>query len=179
MQNSPYHYGARTENDIVMTAVSLRAYAFGLIAFRRIKVLAPRFFARQNLNTPVTVGILAMAANMVFNLMLIWPLAHAGLALASALSAFLIAGMLGWLLHMQGVLVFQPGWGRYDIQLIEGCALMSAGLWWLTPEWLQWLEWSVWARVQWLALLVVAGAAVYFAWLAALGVRWWHFRLRG
>ena len=56
---------------------------------------------------------------------------------------------------------------------------MSAGLWWLTPEWLQWLEWSVWARVQWLALLVVAGAAVYFAWLAALGMRWRHFRLRG
>ena len=176
---SLFHYGAMTENDIVMAAMSLRAYAFGLIAFMLIKVLAPGFFARQNVKTPVKVGILAMVANMVFNLMLIWPLAHAGLALATALSAFLNAGLLGWLLHKQGVLVFQPGWGRYAIQLIGGCALMSAGLWWLTPEWLQWLEWSVWARVQWLALLVVAGAAVYFAWLAALGVRWQHFRLRG
>ncbi|WP_442907071.1 murein biosynthesis integral membrane protein MurJ [Billgrantia diversa] len=176
---SLFHYGAMTEHDIAMAAMSLRAYSFGLVAFMLIKVLAPGFFARQNTKTPVKVGIIAMVANMVFNLILIWPLAHAGLALATALSAFLNAGLLGWLLHKQGVLVFQPGWGRYAVQLIGGCMVMSAGLAWLSPDWQQWLGWGVWTRVQWLALLVIAGAAVYFAWLAALGVRPRHFRMRG
>ncbi|MEQ4539910.1 MAG: murein biosynthesis integral membrane protein MurJ [Billgrantia sp.] len=176
---SLFHYGAMTEHDIVMAAMSLRAYAFGLVAFMLIKVLAPGFFARQNTKTPVKVGIIAMVANMVFNLILIWPLAHAGLALATALSAFLNAGLLGWLLHKQGVLVFQPGWGRYAVQLVGGCVVMSVGLAWLAPEWQQWLEWGVATRVQWLALLVVVGAAIYFAWLAALGVRPRHFRMKG
>ncbi len=174
-----FHYGAMTDRDIAMAAMSLRAYAFGLVAFMLIKVLAPGFFARQDTATPVKVGIIAMVANMVFNLILIWPLAHAGLALATALSAFLNAGLLGWLLKKQGVLVFQPGWGRYAIQLLGGCAVMGLGLAWLAPEWQAWLTWSVWTRAGWLAVLVVAGAAVYFAWLAAFGVRLRHFRMKG
>ncbi|WP_089714451.1 murein biosynthesis integral membrane protein MurJ [Halomonas daqiaonensis] len=174
-----FHYGAMTEHDIAMAAMSLRAYAFGLVAFMLIKVLAPGFFARQNTATPVKVGIIAMVANMVFNLILVWPLAHAGLALATALSAFLNAGLLGWLLYRQGVLVFQPGWRRYAVQLLGGCTVMSLGLAWLAPEWQAWLDWSVWTRAGWLAVLVLAGVAVYFAWLMAFGVRIRHFRMKG
>ncbi len=175
---SLFHYGAMTEHDITMAAMSLRAYAVGLVAFMLIKVLAPGFFARQDTKTPVKVGIVAMVANMVFNLILIWPLAHAGLALATALSAFMNAGMLGWLLRREGVLVFQPGWGRYGVQLLGGCTVMVAGLAWLAPEWQAWLGWSVWARAAWLGALVLAGAGLYFAWLAATGVRLRHFRMK-
>lgn len=176
---SLFHYGAMTERDIAMAAMSLRAYSLGLVAFMLIKVLAPGFFARQDTKTPVKVGIIAMVANMVFNLILIWPLAHAGLALATALSAFMNAGMLGWLLRKQGVLVFQPGWGRYAVQLLGGCGVMGLGLWWLSPDWQAWLGWGVEQRVVWLTALVVGGAALYFAWLAVTGVRLRHFRMRG
>ncbi len=176
---SLFHYGAMTEHDIAMAAMSLRAYAVGLVAFMLIKVLAPGFFARQDTKTPVKVGIIAMVANMVFNLILIWPLAHAGLALATALSAFLNAGLLGWLLRREGVLVFQPGWKRYAVQLLGGCAVMVAGLAWLAPDWPAWLGWSVWTRAAWLAALVALGAGLYFAWLAATGVRLRHFRMKG
>lgn len=175
---SLFHYGAMTEHDITMAAMSLRAYAVGLVAFMLIKVLAPGFFARQDTKTPVKVGIVAMVANMVFNLILIWPLAHAGLALATALSAFMNAGMLGWLLRREGVLVFQPGWGRYGVQLLGGCTVMVAGLAWLAPEWQAWLGWSVWTRAAWLGVLVFAGAGLYFAWLAATGIRLRHFRMK-
>ncbi|WP_051233954.1 murein biosynthesis integral membrane protein MurJ [Halomonas halocynthiae] len=172
-----FHYGAMTDHDISMSAMSLRAYSVGLVAFMLIKVLAPGFFARQDTKTPVKVGIVAMVANMLFNLLLIWPLAHAGLALATAMSAFLNAGLLGWLLYRDGVLVFQPGWRRYAVQLVGGCVLMGIGLSWLMPEWQQWLGWSLWQRVSWLLLLVVVGTAIYFAWLAALGMRLRHFRI--
>ena len=175
---SLFHYGAMTERDIAMAAMSLRAYSLGLVAFMLIKVLAPGFFARQDTKTPVKVGIIAMVANMVFNLILIWPLAHAGLALATALSAFMNAGLLGWLLRKQGVLVFQPGWGRYAVQLLGGCAVMGLGLAWAAPDWQAWLGWGIWQRVAWLAALVLGGAALYFAWLAATGVRLRHFRMK-
>ncbi|UYF99411.1 MULTISPECIES: murein biosynthesis integral membrane protein MurJ [unclassified Halomonas] len=172
-----FHYGAMTDSDIQMSAMSLRAYAVGLVAFMLIKVLAPGFFARQDTKTPVKVGIVAMVANMVFNLLLIWPLAHAGLALATALSAFLNAGLLGYLLYREKVLVFQPGWGRYAIQLIGGSALMGAALYLLTPPWQAWLDFSLWTRIGWVAGLMALGGGLYFAWLAAWGLRLRHFRL--
>lgn len=172
-----FHYGAMTDNDIQMAAMSLRAYAFGLVAFMLIKVLAPGFFARQDTKTPVKVGIIAMVANMVFNLLLIWPLAHAGLALATALSAFLNAGLLGYLLYRQKVLIFQPGWGRYAVQLVGGSALMSSALYLVAPDWQAWLEFELWQRIYWVAGLVVLGGGLYFAWLTALGLRLRHFKM--
>ena len=174
-----FHYGAMTDNDIQMAAMSLRAYAFGLVAFMLIKVLAPGFFARQDTKTPVKVGIIAMVANMVFNLLLIWPLAHAGLALATALSAFLNAGLLGYLLYRQQVLVFQPGWGRYAVQLVGGSVLMSVALMLVSPDWQVWLEFGLWQRVSWVAGLVVLGSGLYFIWLTALGLRLRHFKMNG
>ncbi|MDP4559307.1 murein biosynthesis integral membrane protein MurJ [Halomonas meridiana] len=174
-----FHYGAMTDNDIQMAAMSLRAYAFGLVAFMLIKVLAPGFFARQDTKTPVKVGIIAMVANMVFNLLLIWPLAHAGLALATALSAFLNAGLLGYLLYRQQVLVFQPGWRRYAVQLVGGSVLMSVALMLVSPDWQVWLEFGLWQRVRWVAGLVVLGGGLYFIWLTALGLRLRHFKMNG
>lgn len=176
---SLFHYGAMTDHDIVMAARSLRAYALGLLPFMLIKVLAPGYFARQDTKTPVKIGIVAMLANMVFNLLLIWPLAHAGLALATSLSACLNAGLLGWGLKRRGVLRFQPGWGRYALTLGAGCVIMGGGIWWWIPEWHAWLDWDVWQRAVTLLGLTLGGAVVYFGWLALCGVRLRHFRLRG
>lgn len=176
---SLFHYGAMTDHDIAMAAMSLRAYAIGLIAFMLIKVLAPGYFARQDTKTPVKIGIVAMVANMALNLALIVPLAHAGLALATAISAFLNAGLLARGLRRQGVLIFQPGWGRYAWQLGGGCVLLSAGLWGISPSWQAWLVWDVWHRALVLSGLVVGGITLYFAWLVLVGIRLRHFRLNG
>ncbi|WP_110710540.1 murein biosynthesis integral membrane protein MurJ [Salinicola sp. CR57] len=176
---SLFHYGAMTDHDVVMAARSLRAYALGLLAFMLIKVLAPGYFARQDTKTPVKIGIVAMFANMVMNLAFIVPLAHAGLALATALSAFLNAGLLGLGLRRQGVLKFQPGWGRYAIQVVGGCLLMGAALWWLSPEWHTWVTWSALHRAVMLTALVIGGSVIYFGWLALSGVRLRDFRLHG
>ncbi len=173
-----FHYGAMTDNDVVMSAQSLRAYSFGLLAFMLIKVLAPGFYARQDTKTPVKIGIIAMVANMAFNLALIVPLAHAGLALATALSAFLNAGLLARGLYRDGVLRFQSGWGRYSLTLIGGCALMGGGLMWLSPDWTTWLGWGLWERCAMMGALVVGGVLAYAVWLGLCGVRPRHFRMQ-
>ncbi|WP_459874548.1 murein biosynthesis integral membrane protein MurJ [Halomonas shantousis] len=175
---SLFHYGAMTDRDITMAAMSLRAYASGLLAFMLIKVLAPGYFARQDTRTPVIIGMVAMVANMVFNLLLIWPLAHAGLALATALSAYLNAGLLGRGLRKQNVLHFQPGWGRFAWQLVSGCVVLALVLSWASPDWHTWLAWGAGKRALMLGSLVLGGAAAYFAWLAACGVRLRHFRMQ-
>ena len=162
---------------LVMAARSLRAYALGLLAFMLIKVLAPGFFAREDTRTPVRIGIIAMIANMVFNLILIWPLDHVGLALATSLSAFLNAGLLWWYLRRDGVWHFQPGWGRYLLQLALAMIVLAVITLYLrgAPE--DWLSMSGWERVKLMLALVVFGATGYFATLALTGVRVRHFKL--
>ena len=166
-----FQYGAMTVHDVDMAALSLRAYAVGLLAFMLIKVLAPGFYARQDTKTPVKIGIIAMAANMVFNLLLVFWLDHAGLALATSLSAFLNAGLLWLTLRREGVFVWQPGWGRFLLQLIPATAFMVALLILLMPEVSEWAGFSWQQRVLWLSTLVAAGGGSYLLILILAGLR--------
>ena len=171
-----FHYGAMTGRDVEMAAMSLRAYGLGLLAFMLIKVLAPGYFSRQDTKTPVKIAVIAMVANMVFNLVLILPLAHAGLALATALSAFLNAGLLLRGLLRQGVFNFAPGWGRWIVQLVSANVVLGAMLVYFSPAASEWLASSMWQRVQWMALLVAAGVLAYAIVLFLLGLRPRHLR---
>ena len=171
-----FHYGAMTERDVEMASMSLQAYGLGLLAFMLIKVLAPGYFSRQDTKTPVKIAVIAMVANMVFNLALIFPLAHAGLALATALSAFLNAGLLLRGLLKQGVYSFAPGWGKWLFQLGAANIAMGALLYYFAPAAADWLAAGLWDRVTWMALLVAGGGAVYAVVLAVLGLRPSHLK---
>lgn len=171
-----FHYGEMTDRDVEMASMSLRAYGLGLLAFMLIKVLAPGYFSRQDTKTPVKIAVIAMVANMVFNLALIFPLAHAGLALATALSAFLNAGLLLRGLLKQGVFHFSPGWAKWLLQLVSANIAMGALLLYFSPEVNEWLNAVLWTRVQWMASLVVASVAVYGLVLVALGLRPRHLK---
>lgn len=172
-----FQYRETQPRDVLMASFSLTAYALGLTAFMLIKVLAPGFYARQNTRTPVRIGIYAMAANMVLNLLFVVPLhllyhmGHAGLALATACSAWLNAGLLWRGLHREGVLQPAMGWGRFWRQLGLATALMTALLWWLAPPAADWLALDWWSRTWRLLLLCGAGGAVYLAALAVAGIR--------
>ncbi|MCW8884141.1 MAG: murein biosynthesis integral membrane protein MurJ [Motiliproteus sp.] len=171
-----FQYGAMTARDVDMTAFSLRAYSFGLLAFMLIKVLAPGYFSRQDTKTPVVIGIKAMAANMVMNLMFIYPLKHAGLALATSLSAFLNAGLLLHGLIKEGVFRWQAGWLLFLLRLLVANGLMVLALFYFSASADQWLAWGLWPRVWNLTLLCVGGVAVYFFVLILAGVRLSHLR---
>jgi len=143
-----------------------------------IKVLAPGFFARQDTRTPVKIGIIAMVANMVFNLALIVPLAHAGLALATSLSAWLNAVLLWRGLKRQGAWKSQPGWGKYLTQIGLANAAMVAVILWLNMPVMRWLSADGIERSLYMGMLVVAAGGAYFVVLALTGVRVRHFRQR-
>jgi len=171
-----FQYGAMTAQDVEMAAMSLRAYSVGLVAFMLIKVLAPGYYSRQDTKTPVKIGIWAMVANMVMNLILIWPLQHAGLALATSLSAFLNAGLLFVGLYRLGVYRPLPGWGLMALRLVLANAAMVLLILWLGAGSENWAEWTVWQRAWQLAILCVAGGSVYFVMLILSGLRLRHLR---
>jgi len=173
---SLFYYGAMSEEAVVQSASALEAYSLGVLAFMLIKVLAPGFFARQDLKTPVRVAIICMIANMVMNLILIWPLQHVGLALATSLSSMLNAALLFWGLYRIGVFKFAPGWGVFLLRLAGGCAAMVAAVWWLNVPSAEWFAWDWQARVLKLSLLIIAGLGAFAAGLVLLGLRWRHLR---
>lgn len=173
---SLFHYGKMTENDVVQAANALEAYSLGVLTFMLIKVLAPAFFARQDLKTPVRIAVQCMLANMAFNLVLIWPLQHVGLALATSLSSMLNTGLLLWGLYKAGVYQPAPGWWLFGLRLLGGCAAMVALVWWLNAPAAEWFAWG-WQRRAWeLSLLVGGGIFVYAATMLLLGLRMRHLR---
>jgi putative peptidoglycan lipid II flippase len=173
-----FHYGAFAVEDVEMSALSLMAYGVGLLGFMLVKVLAPGFFARQDTRTPVRFGIYSMIANMVLNLVFVVPMAmagikgpHAGLALATAVAAFINAGLLFRQLRRSGIFQAQPGWGRFVLRLLFANAVMALPLWWLRGPLEQWLAWGAMDRALHLGGLVLLGMVIYFSALWLVGVR--------
>jgi putative peptidoglycan lipid II flippase len=146
------------------------------MAFMLIKILAPGYFARQDTRTPVKIGIIAMVANMALNLALIWPLQHAGLALATSLSAWLNAGLLYIGLRRGGVYRPMKGWWQHGLRLALAGGAMAGAIYWLARQATVWLNGALWDRILWLGLIVVAGLAVYLLALLILGLRPRHLR---
>ncbi len=173
---SLFHYGKMTERDVVQAANALEAYSLGVLTFMLIKVLAPGFFARQDLKTPVRIAVQCMVANMAFNLVLIWPLQHVGLALSTSLSSMLNTGLLLWGLRKAGVYQPAPGWGLFALRLLAGCAAMVALVWWLNAPSAAWFAWGWQRRALELSLLVGGGIVVYVAAMVLLGLRLRHLR---
>ncbi|MDH3977688.1 MAG: murein biosynthesis integral membrane protein MurJ [Gammaproteobacteria bacterium] len=170
--------GQFDEHDVSMAVPSLMAYSAGLAGFIFVKVLAPGFFARQDTKTPVRIGIIALVINMVLNIVIVvpwvqagWAAPHAGLALATAGSAFINAGLLWLRLHKDQVWTPEPGWGRLVVQVGVACGVMAVILNQFVAPLSQWYEADLWTRCLWLAMSVGGGCLVYVASLFAVGLR--------
>jgi len=144
------------------TAFALMGYVVGLPAYVLIKVLTPGYFARKDTKTPVRIAIIAMVVNLVLNLILIWPLQHVGLALATALAAWLNAGLLARGLHRRGHLAPDARLRGRVLRVVGVTVVMVVALW-LARDALAvsgWLD-TRGTRVAALAGLIVLGLAVY------------------
>ncbi|MEM6579915.1 MAG: murein biosynthesis integral membrane protein MurJ [Pseudomonadota bacterium] len=177
-----FQYGALTPEDVRMASLSLQAYAFGLVAFMLVKVLAPGYYARKDTATPVKIGIIAMVSNMILNvlfvlpLLYLWNVGHMGLALATSVAAFLNAGLLLRGLLRDGVYRFHPGWRGYTLRLLSATVAMLAVLIWLNPDSSNWLLWDWRRRAIEMLWICCAGGLAYVLVHALLGTRFKHLR---
>ena len=176
-----FYYGeVMTLRDMSMASLSLKAYAAGLIAFMLIKVLAPGFFARQDMRTPVRIGVIAMVLNMLFNLLLViplhkyWQIGHLGLAAATSLSAFINAILLFLSLRKKAIYKPSEGWLRFLVGLMSSVVIMILVLTQLLDAWggskafyqQYWLQ-----RISTIVLLCGAGFLTFVASLYLFGLR--------
>jgi|TARA_Y100000310_G_scaffold333986_1_gene412694 putative peptidoglycan lipid II flippase len=166
-----FQRGEFSPNDALMAARSLAAFALGLVPFALVKVLAPGFYARQDTKTPVRAGAVAMVVNAVVAVVLVFSLAHVGLALATSVAGVINAALLyRYLLRDTG---FTPssGWGGFLARITLATVAMAALLWYGMGEPQSWLDAPVLERVGRLAGWVLAGGGAYLAALYLLGIR--------
>ncbi len=166
-----FHHGAFDRHDVAMSSQALVAYSVGLVGLILVKVLAPGFYARQNIKTPVKIGVLTLAATQLMNVAFIYPLRHTGLALAIGLGACLNALLLLRKLREHGIYEPQPGWARFAGQLFAALGVMGVVLWFAMGSTASWLAGAPLVRAVRVSAVVAAGAASYFAMLWLLGVR--------
>ena len=141
----------------------------------QVKVLAPGFYARQNIKTPVKIAIITLLATQAMNLAFIWHLKHAGLALAVGLGACLNATILFHKLRQHSIYQPQPGWKAFLLKLFAALAVMASVLWVGMGSEERWFTYHFGERILHLGLLVFGGGGAYFATLWLLGVRISHF----
>ncbi|MBI3044856.1 MAG: murein biosynthesis integral membrane protein MurJ [Betaproteobacteria bacterium] len=166
-----FHYGAFGVEDVYATRRAVIAYSIGLIGLVMVKVLAPGFYARQDIRTPVRMALATLALTQLMNFAFIWPLKHAGLALAIGLGACFNAALLLRGLCRREIYRPQPGWPVFLLKLAIAVYAMAAMLWLACGTDASWLAISAGARALQLTGVVALGAATYFAALWLLGFR--------
>ena len=170
-----FWHGAFTQNDVIMTRHALIAYAAGLAGIILVKVLAPGFYAKQNIRTPVKVAIATLAVTQLLNVAFVPWLGHAGLALAISLGACFNAAWLWWLMRRSGVFRAEPGWAAFLFKVAVALYLMGGVLWYGMGSEGSWFAMSVPQRAVKLALVIAGATLAYFVALAAMGFRVRHF----
>jgi putative peptidoglycan lipid II flippase len=174
-----FHYGRFTLEDAWMTRQAVVAYSIGLIGMILVKILAPGFYARQNIATPVKIGIFTLVVTQLMNLAFIVPLKHAGLALAIGLGACLNAAILFYLLKKQKVYQPQPGWGLFLLKVAASVGFMAVVVFTTMGEARWWLNASWHLKLPAVVGLALLGAVAYGACLTLLGFRLRDFSRRG
>jgi putative peptidoglycan lipid II flippase len=166
-----FQRGAFVSNDVLMTSHALVGYSIGLIGMILVKILAPGFYARQDIKTPVKIGITTLIATQIMNALFIGWIAHAGLALSIGLGACLNSAILFYFLRKKEIYKPEPGWLGYFVKLGIAMLALTLTLWFGMGTQESWLTGSGWTRIIRLSELVLGGVFVYFAVLAALGFR--------
>ncbi|KAF3976959.1 MAG: murein biosynthesis integral membrane protein MurJ [Methylococcales symbiont of Iophon sp. n. MRB-2018] len=170
MLSTLFQYDQFSSQDVQLAGQSLMAYAIGLLGFILVKVLVPGFTSRKDMKTPVRFGVYSMFANMGLNIVLVFPLAHAGLALATSLGAFFNASLL--LTRLLKDNIYKPGknWANFIVKIIFANEIMVLFLY-ICVDNNQWFEWSAFDRVLNLAIWIIAGGLVYTLSLILTGIR--------
>ncbi len=168
-----FHYGKFSELDVEMTRQALMAYSLGLLGLILVKVLAPAFYSRQNIKTPVKIAIITLCSTQIMNLIFVFgiDLKHAGLALSIGLGACMNAGLLYYYLRKANVYQPQAGWLMFMAKLVVAVISMALALHYAAGSNATWLAYKLMPKLIHLTGLLVLGSATYFLALWLMGIR--------
>jgi putative peptidoglycan lipid II flippase len=173
-----YQYGRFTQNDVWQTRDALLGYSVGLIGLIAVKILAPGFYAGQDMNTPVKIAFVTVLVTQILAVALMFRIGHAGLTLATSLGACLNGTLLFLTMRRRGIYSPQPGWALFLGRIAIALAVLGGVLWWASGSDAFWVSAGVWAKVGRLSLVIAAGALAYFAALWLCGFRFGDFNRR-
>ena len=167
-----FHYGAFKDTDVHQVALALAGYGAGLVGLVAIKILAPGFYASQDMRTPVRIAVSVLVITQLLNIVLVPWLHHTGLALSISIGALINATWLLIGLRKRGSYRPRPGWGRFLLQVVGGSALLAVFLAWasLHFDWIAMREHSL-QRAGLMASMLAISALIYFTALWAAGVK--------
>jgi putative peptidoglycan lipid II flippase len=175
-----FHNGAITALDVHKISLALMGYGVGLMGLIGVKVLAPGFYARQDIRTPVRIAIVVLILTQLMNLLFVPLFGHAGLTLSIGLAALINAGWLFIGLRRAGLYVPAAGWGGFGVRVLLASTLLGGLLGWAAHaiDWIGLREFP-WQRIGWLTACLAGAALLYFATLLATGLRLRQFVRRG
>jgi putative peptidoglycan lipid II flippase len=175
-----YHRGAFNANDVQQTVTALMGYGVGLMGLVGVKILAPGFYARQDIRTPVKIAVVVLVLTQLMNLVFVPYLRHAGLALSIGLGAMINATWLFVGLRRVGAYTPAPGWGAFGLRVLLATASLGLALAWAAHaiDWVG-LHDQQWLRVTWMAACLAGAALLYFGLLLATGLKLREFVRRG
>jgi len=171
-----FEHGKFNTFDVIMTSRSLIAFAIGIPSFMLVKVLAVGFYSKQNIKTPVKIASIAIIANIICNCILIFPLAHAGLALATSITSSLNAGCLWYILLKKKVYTPQSNWAKYLTQLGFASTAMAAFLWFTSSPLQKWTQWDSLERIWHLGITILLAGIIFLLCLFISGIRYKDFK---
>jgi len=171
-----FQHGSFDTLDAYKGSLSLMAYSIGLTFFMLIKILASGYYSRQDMKTPVRIGIIALVTNIVLNLALYKPLGHVGLALATSIAAALNAILLYRGLRKNESYKPEAGWWIWTGRLLIACLVMITTLMFLQEPIEVWQAWTVGERVLQLTLVIPLAITAYLVSLFVLGLRLSHLK---
>ncbi|MES2633494.1 MAG: murein biosynthesis integral membrane protein MurJ [Pseudomonadota bacterium] len=174
-----FHYGAFKVSDVQQVALALAGYGVGLVGLVAIKVLAPGFYASQDMRTPVRIAIVVLVVTQLLNIALVPWLRHTGLALSISIGALINATWLLAGLKKRGSYQPSAGWVRFTLQVLGATALLGVFLWWGAGVF-AWTGEGVnrWYRAGLMAAMLAGSAVIYFVALWATGLKLRQFITR-
>ncbi len=166
-----FHYGQFGARDVTMTSQAVAAYGLGILGLTAIKILAPGFFARQDMRTPVKIALAVLVFTQVMNYLLVPKMGHSALALSISLGAILNASWMLFELLRQDVYKPAAGWLQLVLSVLASAALMAFALSFVDTriDWVA-LQSSGFKRIAMGLTVIACGAAIYFGALLALGI---------
>lgn len=171
MLSTLFQHGIFNGHSVIMASQSLSAFAIGIAPFMLVKILASGFYARHDMRTPVKIGVIAMVANIILNASLIFPLKHAGIALATSLAAIVNMSCLYYYLRKNGHYIPRDGWELFAARLLFANAVLAVWLWFGAGSVQDWINAATMWRVTHLTFLLGSSVVLYIATLWITGIR--------